>query len=136
MYNSFKTMKTIPNSFRALCAVLIAGALFAACTDSDDENIPVTKIYKLSIKAGKTTDATRALILNETADAKKLDFAWQQGDRVLVYKFSFPGEEAPVGTMPTQTFIGTLTATDISDDGQLGTLEDIAKNYDYGYGDG
>lgn len=149
-------MKNILNHLLLLCAVMMAGATFTACSSSDDDiaadpqqqNGQTT--YTLTIKASMAVDATRALVLNESATGDELDAQWSEGDKVSVYKGS--------------TLLGTLEATEVSQDGheckltgsingtlqagdylqlmtphgypvdyrgQTGTLEDIADKYDY-----
>lgn len=138
---------------------VFAAAVLTACSGDDNivgEPTPGntdggTSNYTLTIQATKATDATtRALAL----DDKTLNATWKTGETVDVYKVTTVGDEevyTGVGTLTAQangataTLSGTLTGDFAVNDqlvlffnggvldyqGQTGTLDDIASNYDY-----
>ena len=111
-------MKKYFSNIRTLAALLMAGAAFAACSNSDNEieEQPVSpakpQVYTLTVYASKGTAETRALSLDDT----KLLASWENGDELTVYN-STKGA-ALGGTLTasnasgaTATFSGTLTGT-------------------------
>ena len=135
----------------SMAALLMASAaVFTAC--SSDDNItseqpanPTGK-YTMTVSASKGGDATtRAL----TLDGKTLNATWATSENVYVKKGSdwATGSLKPQADGATATLKGTLSGIqinatdeltlqfpksgDISYTGQVGTLEDIAANYDY-----
>ncbi len=88
-------MKNFILSAQTLCALLIAGAAFTACSsddhvldDSSVEN-PTTQKYTMTVNASKGGDATtRALTLGRNdADTKNvLNATWDANEVVLVYQ--------------------------------------------------
>lgn len=98
-------MKKILRNIRALAALLMAGAAFAACSSNDDniiEQQPANlgeQVYTLTINASKGDAATRALSLSGTS----LVASWANGDELTVYNIT---QDAPLG--------GTLTASNAS----------------------
>ena len=134
--------------------MLIAGAIFAACSSDDnltpDEQQPAeAKTYTLTVQATKGGEnaavkaATRALSL----DGKMLNATWAEGEAVTVYNVT--RSAALGGTLTAQssgastTLKGTLTGTIVNGDElklkflspsystQDGTLEYIASHCDY-----
>lgn len=105
-------MKKTFKNIRTLAALLIASAAFTACSNEDSAIIgeqpaqqQAPQVFTLTLQAGKTDGAgTRALELNGT----KLVAKWAAGDEVTVVK----------GTTP----LGTLTASNVSADGNTCTL--------------
>ena len=139
----------------SMAALLIASAaVFTAC--SSDDNItseqpanPTGK-YIMTVQASKDGDATtRALTLDETTSPHKLNATWATTENVYVKKGDnwATGSLQPQTAGETATLKGTLSGIeinasdvltlqfpkdgDISYDGQVGTLEDIAANFDY-----
>ena len=135
----------------SMAALLMASAaVFTAC--SSDDNItseqpanPTGK-YTMTVSASKGGDATtRAL----TLDGKTLNARWATSENVYVKKGSdwATGSLKPQADGATATLKGTLSGIqinatdeltlqfpksgDISYTGQVGTLEDIAANFDY-----
>ena len=131
-------------------ALLMLGAIFAACTEKEivePQQANAPKTYTMTISATKGGDdaTTRALTLSD--DGKTLNATWTAGDEVRVYKNDYT---TPLGTLVAQssgastTLSGTLTG-DINVGEELvlsylvygnkkkqdGTLETIAKKYDY-----
>ena len=145
-------MKKIITDTKTLAALLMAGAAFAAC--SGDDNIveeqpanPAQHTYTMTIEATKGGDAatTRALAL----DGKTLNATWQTTDKVAVYNSTQPatleGHLSPQSDGASATLTGSLTGSVAVNDiiylrwpsvdadytRQDGTLETIAKRYDY-----
>ena len=143
-------MKKMMTNIRTLTALLIASATFAACSSDDnaiDQQPAGQQVYTMTVNAQKGGDArtTRALSL----DGKTLNATWATTENVYVKK----GETWATGSLQPQaggataTLKGTLSGIaieagdvltlqfpksgDISYDGQAGTLEDIAANFDY-----
>ena len=141
-------------NIRTWATLLIAGAIFAACSSDDnltpDEQQPAeAKTYTLMVQATKGGEnaavkaATRALSL----DGKTLNATWAEGEAVTVYNVT--RSAALGGTLTAQssgastTLKGTLTGTIVNGDElklkflspsystQDGTLEYIAANCDY-----
>ena len=140
----------------SLAALLIASATFVAC--SSDDNIineqptnPTGK-YTMTINASKGGDATtRALSLGRNdADTKNvLNATWATTENIYVKKGDTwaTGSLQPDANAATATLKGELSGITIakddvltlqfpksgaiSYDGQVGTLEDIAANFDY-----
>ena len=130
--------------------LMASAAVFTAC--SSDDNItgeqpanPTGK-YTMTINASKGGDATtRALSL----EGKTLNATWATTEHVYVKKGDTwaDGSLQPQAAGATATLKGTLSdvtitaddvltlqfpkSGDISYDGQVGTLEDIAANFDY-----
>ena len=145
-------MKKIITDTKSLAALLMAGAALAAC--SGDDNIveeqpanPAQHTYTMTIEATKGGDAatTRALAL----DGKTLNATWQTTDKVAVYnstqQATLEGHLSPQSDGASATLTGSLTGSVKEDDviylrwpsvdadytRQDGTLETIAKRYDY-----
>ena len=143
--------KTISN-IRTLAALLMAGAAFAACSNSDDiiSELPANTVkqgYTLTVSASKDGSTTRALSLDGTAVVA----SWETTDEIVVTK-----NGTQVGTLsPTNinginaTFSGTVdgdfAASDVltlsyhpiagiegfaSQDGTLNGLATSAENFD------
>ena len=137
---------------RTLAALLIASATFVACSSDDDSIIenqqPVnpTVKYTMTINASKGDEATtRAL----TPDGHTLNATWATTEHVYVKKDltwatgSLQPQEAGENTTLKGELSGiTIAASDgltlqfprsgdITYDGQVGTLADIAANFDY-----
>ena len=92
--------KTISN-IRTLAALLMAGAAFAACSNSDDiiSELPANTVkqgYTLTVSASKDGSTTRALSLDGTAVVA----SWETTDEIVVTK--------------NGTQIGTLSPTNIN----------------------
>ena len=148
-----KSMITEKFKSLSLAALLIASATFAACS-SDDNTIDQQpaqpagqQVYTMTVNAQKGGDAatTRALRL----DDKTLNATWATTENIYVKKGDTwaTGSLKPQTDGTTATLKGTLSGItiagsdvltlqfpksgDISYDGQLGTLEDIAANFDY-----
>ena len=135
----------------SMAALLILSASFVACSSNDDSfaeqpQQPATqtdepKTYTITIKATKSSDEamTRALSLNNHT----LNATWTNGDKVNVYTMETVSASRTRGDDPVsggtggdegggtsqggQTLtkyihVGTLTASDVSDDGQSATL--------------
>lgn len=149
-------MKKIITDIKTLAALLMAGAALAAC--SGDDNIvkeqpanPAQHTYTMTIEATKGGDAatTRALAL----DGKTLNATWQTTDEVAVYNYTqqatLEGHLSPQSNGASATLTGSLTGSVAVNDiiylrwplvnanytGQDGTLETIAKRYDYTTGE-
>ena len=94
-------MKKIISNIRTLAALLMAGAAFAACSNSDDifNDQPVNtgkQVYTLTVSASKDA-ATRAL----DVDGSAIVASWKTTDEIVVTK--------------NGTVVGTLKPTNISD---------------------
>ncbi len=142
---------------RTLAALLIASAAFVAC--SSDDNIisenqqpanPTGK-YTMTINASKGGDGatTRALTIDDSGAKNVLNATWATTENVYVQKAGAwaTGSLQPQADGATATLKGelsgiTINANDvltlqfpksgaISYAGQLGTLADIAANFDY-----
>ncbi len=108
-----RIMKKTISNIRTLAALLMAGAAFAACSNSDDiineqPVNPVKQGYTLTVSASKDGSTTRALSLEGTAVVA----SWETTDEIVV--FSANGTQ--VGTLsPTNingleaTFSGTIS---------------------------
>ena len=143
-------MKKILTDIRTLAALLIASATFVACSSEDniiDEQPASQQVYTLSVSATKGGDEalTRALSL----DGKTLNASWATTENIYVKKGETwaTGSLQPDADAATATLKGTLSGItiaasdvltlqfpksgDISYDGQVGTLEDIAAKFDY-----
>ena len=117
--------KTISN-FRTLAALLMAGAAFAACSNSDDiineqPVNPVKQGYTLTVSASKDGSTTRALGL----DGSAVVASWETTDEIVVTK----ADGTEVGTLsPTSisgleaTFTGTV-------DGEFAANEVLTLSY-------
>ncbi len=144
-------MKKIMTSIKTLAALLVAGTAFTAC--SSDDNIadeqpvnPAQQTYTMTVnatKGGNTT--TRALSL----DGNTLNATWATTENVYVQKSGTwaTGSLQPQTDGASATLKGTLSGVsigaddaltlqfpksgDISYSGQLGTLANIAANFDY-----
>ena len=146
-------MKKIMTNIKTLAALLMASATFAACS-SDDNTIDQQpaqpagqQVYTMTVNAQKGGDAatTRAL----TLDGKTLNATWATTENIYVKKGETwaTGSLQPQADGTTATLKGELSGItiaagdvltlqfpksgDISYDGQAGTLEDIAANFDY-----
>ena len=145
-------MKKIITHTKSLAALLMAGAALAACSDDDDivEELPANPAqhtYTMTIEATKGGDAatTRALAL----DGKTLNATWETSNEVKAYNYTqssaLTGSLKPQSNGVSATLTGSLTGSVAVDDiiflrwpsvnadyiGQDGTLETIAKRYDY-----
>jgi hypothetical protein len=145
-------MKNI--KFFSLAALLMAGAAFTACSNDNDvadEKQQTVKegTYTLTIQAGK--NITRALAVGDSNSDGINDIiaTWATTENVYVQKGSTWAEgslqpqEAGTSTMLKGTLSGiSIAANDeltlqfpksgaISYAGQVGTLADIAANFDY-----
>ena len=145
-------MKKFITDIRTLAALLMAGAAFTACSSSDDNIIdeqpvnPAQKTYTLTVNAAKGDGTTtRALSLSD----KTLTASWATTEHVYVKKESTwaTGSLQPEANGTTTTLTGELSGiTIVADDelalqfpksgeityaGQLGTLADIAANFDW-----
>jgi hypothetical protein len=139
---------------RTLAALLIASATFVACSSDNDiisENQqPANGKYTMTINASKGDGTTtRALTLDETTSPHELNATWALGENVYVQKAGAwaTGSLQPQADGATATLKGELSGVtieasdvltlqfpkdgDITYDGQLGTLADIAEKYDY-----
>ena len=143
---------TMKKNILSLAALLIASAaVFTACS-SDDNNVADqgTKTYTLAVQATKGDDAsTRALSL----EGKTLNATWATTENVYVKKGDnwATGSLQPEADGATATLKGTLSGIEINADdvltlqfpksgaisyaGQVGTLKDIADNFDYATAD-
>ncbi len=145
-------MKKIQSSIKMLAALLVAGAAFTACS-SDDNTVseqpvnPAQQTYTLTVNATKGSNATtRAL---EFDGEGALNATWATTENVYVKKGDTwaTGSLKPQADGATATLKGTLSGVaiaagdaltlqfpksgDISYSGQLGTLANIAANFDY-----
>ena len=132
----------------SLAALLMAGATFTACSSDDaaTEQNPAQKTYTLTVNATKGGDATtRALSLED----KTLYATWATTEKVCVKNGGTwaTGSLQPQAAGAIATLKGSLSdieinaadeltlqfpkSGDISYAGQVGTLEDIAANFDY-----
>lgn len=98
--------KTISN-IRTMAALLMAGAAFAACSNSDDiineqPVNPVKQGYTLTVSASKDGSTTRALDL----DGSAVVASWETTDEIVVTK----ADGTEVGTL-SPTSISGLEAT-------------------------
>ena len=144
-------MKKIQKSIMMLAAMLMAGTAFTSCSNEEsvaEQNTKGDK-YVLVVKAKKGNDAvTRALAYNGESGA--IDATWTVGDCVYVLD---PTTDDAIGTLIAQETGATATLSGTFDDGievaqgdkirllypknyisyegQLGTLDDIATNYDF-----
>ena len=150
-------MKT--KQFFLMAAALCASAVFTACSSELAESVQTVAEpqdgYPISISATKagSDDITRALALqNEGEETEALTTSWSAGEKVYVYK-NDAGEKVAELT-PTSidasdpkkcTLTGVITGTYTTSDklylyylkekdagysGQLGTIADIAANFD------
>ncbi len=149
-------MKKIHSTIKALSALLMAGATLAACSSDDiieQTVLPVTpaqQTYTMTVKAAKgNSAATRALSLEENA----LSASWATNEHVYVKKENdwASGSLQPQASGTSATLTGELSGISIAADdeltlqypkkgtisysGQVGTLEDIAANFDYATAD-
>ena len=139
--------------------ILVASAtIFAACSNDDNilEEQPVQptepQVYNMTVEASKGGDEAGARATNRalSLDGSTLNATWSAlTDNVYVKKGSTwaTGSLQPQADGTTATLKGTLSGItieandalnlqfpksgDISYDGQLGTLADIAANFDY-----
>ena len=106
--------KTIMN-IRTMAALLIASAAFTACSNEDSAVIgeqpaatQTPQVYTLTLQAANAAGAQhRALAL----DGTKLVAKWEAGDQLTVRKM-----------YPSPQDLGTLTASNVSADGQTCTF--------------
>ena len=151
-----KSMITEKFKSLSLTALLIASATFVACSGDDNitEEQPVQpvqpQVYTMTVDASKGGDAadsrtTRALSLSGST----LNATWATTEHVYVKKGDTwaSGSLQPQANGATATLKGTLSGItisaddnltlqfpksgNISYDGQVGTLADIAANFDY-----
>ncbi len=146
--------KTTFNDIRVLGALLLAGVTFSACSnDSDEADVqPVSpvasQVYKMTIEATKGSDNATTRALSESGDGT-LTATWATNEKVYVKKGTewVEGYLQPETAGATANLSGEFTNTtfaaneeitlqfpksgDISYDGQIGTLADIAANFDY-----
>ena len=143
-------MKKMMTNIRTLAALLIASATFAACSSDDnaiDQQPAGQQVYTMTVNAQKGGDAatTRALSL----DGKTLNATWATTENVYVKKGDTwaTGSLQPQTDGTTATLKGTLSGIEIEANnvltlqfprsgaldytGQVGTLADIAANFDY-----
>ncbi len=142
----------------SMAALLIASAaVFTACS-SDDNNVADqgTNTYTLAVQATKGDDAsTRALSLGRNDDDTKnvLNATWATTENVYVKNGDTwaTGSLQPEADGATATLKGSLSDIEINADdvltlqfpksgtisyaGQVGTLDDIAANFDYATAD-
>lgn len=142
------------NDIRVLGALLLAGVTFSACSnDSDEADVqPVSpvasQVYKMTIKATKGSDNATTRALSEPGDGT-LTATWATNEKVYVKKGTewVEGFLQPETAGATANLSGEFTGTtftagdqialqfpksgDISYDGQIGTLANIAANFDY-----
>ncbi len=149
------TMKKNISNIKTLAALLMAGAAFTAC--SNDDNIdneqpvnPAQQTYTMTVNATKGGSATtRALSFSGTT----LNATWATTENVYVKKESTwaTGSLQPQADGASATLKGELSdvsiaagdaltlqfpkSGDISYSGQVGTLADIAANFDYATAD-
>ena len=150
-------MKKFITDIRTLAALLIASATFVACSSDDNSIIenqqpanPTGK-YTMTINASKGGDGatTRALTIDGSGAKNVLNATWATTENVYVQKGSewATGSLQPQADGATATLKGelsgiTINANDeltlqfpksgaISYAGQVGTLDDIAANFDY-----
>ena len=141
----------------SMAALLIASAaVFTACSSDDnvtnEQPANPTGKYTMTVQASKVGDATtRALSLgrNDANTKNVLNATWATTENVYVKKGDTwaGGSLKPEADGATATLKGELSdieinandvltlqfpkSGDISYDGQVGTLEDIADNFDY-----
>ncbi len=143
-------MKKIQSSIKMLAALLVAGAAFTACSSDDTVSEqpvnPAQQTYTMTVNATKGSNATtRALSLSGST----LNATWATTENVYVKKGDTwaTGSLKPQADGATATLSGTLSGVeiaagntltlqfpksgDISYSGQLGTLANIAANFDY-----
>ena len=151
-------MKKINFSFLNMAALLVAGAALVACSEKNlnvGEEIP-KYTYSVSVNATKGEDAatdaeTRALTLDGTGTETTLNATWHTTESVAVQRGSTwaDGTLSPISNGARAYLKGTLTVAGspieagntlflqfpksgaISYTGQIGTLENIAENFDY-----
>ena len=142
-------MKKFITYSKTLAALLMASATFVACTNDDniidEPRQPANGKYTMTIEATKGGATTRALSLS----GKTLNATWATTENVYVQK----GSDWATGSLQPQTDGETATLKgDLSDitieasdnltlqfprsgaldyTGQVGTLADIAANFDY-----
>jgi len=149
-------MKKFLTDIRTMAALLMASATFAACSSDDialDEQPAQTRTYTMTVNATKGSDATKGGDARTTRalslDGKTLNATWATTENIYVKKGDTwaSGSLQPDADAATATLKGTLSGIaieagdvltlqfpksgDISYDGQAGTLEDIAANFDY-----
>ena len=141
----------------SMAALLMASAtVFTGCSNDDniiDEQPAVTsqQTYTMTIEASKGGDGTttRALSIDDSGAKNVLNATWATSEKVYVKKGSTwaTGSLQPEADGATATLKGTLSGIEIAADdvltlqfpksgaisyaGQVGTLEDIAANFDY-----
>ena len=142
-------------NFCLAAAIFVAGASLTSCSSSDDiaennqqpvENPTAPKVYTMTIQASKGDGATtRALTLSGST----LNATWATTENVYVQKGSdwADGSLQPQAGGTTATLKGKLSKVAINPNdeltlqfprsgaidytGQVGTLDNIAANYDY-----
>ena len=144
-------MKKIFTNIHTMAALLIASATFVACSNDDNTigeqptNPTEPQVYAMTVNASKNGGTTRALSL----DGSTLNATWATTENIYVKKGSTwaTGSLQPQDNAATATLKGTLSGIsiatsdeltlqfpksgNISYDGQVGTLTDIAANFDY-----
>jgi len=141
----------------SMAALLMASAtVFTGCSNDDniiDEQPAVTsqQTYTMTIEASKGGDGTttRVLSIDDSGAKNVLNATWATSEKVYVKKDDTwaTGSLKPEADGATATLKGTLSGIEIAADdvltlqfpksgaisyaGQVGTLEDIAANFDY-----
>ena len=155
--NGTKEDKTMKKNILSMAALLMASAtVFTGCSNDDniiDEQPAVTsqQTYTMTIEASKGGDGTttRALSIDDSGAKNVLNATWATSEKVYVKKDDTwaTGSLKPEADGATATLRGTLSGIEIAADdvltlqfpksgeisyaGQVGTLEDIAANFDY-----
>jgi len=142
----------------SMAALLMASAtVFTGCSNDDVlngtpvENPTEQQTYTMTIEASKGGDGatTRALSIDDSGAKNVLNATWATSEKVYVKKGSTwaTGSLQPEADGATATLKGTLSGIEIAANdvltlqfpksgaisyaGQVGTLEDIAANFDY-----
>ena len=113
--------KTISN-IRTLAALLMAGAAFTACSNSDDiiNEQPGKQGYTLTVNASKDGSTTRALDL----DGSAIVASWKTTDEIVVTK---NGTE--VGTLSPTNISGLDATLSGTIDGEFATSDVLTLTY-------
>lgn len=156
-----KMKKTVMTNIKTLAAIFVAAATFTACSSESDNEITCQQIlpnenYLLSVTATKGGGAeyTRALAI-EDGKPNVIKATWDHTTEHVYVKYQ-TGEAAyawcqnaltPSVSEQTANLVGYLRGSDFrvgtklklffpnknerTYEGQIGTLEDIAANFDY-----